>query len=324
MGRRSIRGRWTQAIWHRSPPPSTRLLAFGRLDILVNNAGLGPENKAEDVTEADYDLTFDVNVKGTFFASQAAGKAMIRQGFGRIVNLSSQAGFVALPTESVYCAPKAAISHLTKCLAVEWGSHGITVNAVAPTFIRTPGTEPALADPEFHADAVERIAALHRIGEPPDVAGAACRVPRLAGRRPDHRYDAADRRRLIADAVEDGVHDRPLGRGGSRRRWVSASGSSTTVARPRSACSRPSMMKTRRPDDLARLRHAAQGAAAEREVHRRLALAARLVVAAVVRRRHGAGDLEHPHELGRRSPRPSARRAGSWPGRGPSRSRPGW
>ena len=97
---------------------------------------------------------------------------MIRQGFGRIINLSSQAGFVALPTESVYCATKAAIAHLTKCLAVEWGSHGITVNAVAPTFIRTPGTEPDLADPAFHADVVERIAALHRIGEPIDVAGA--------------------------------------------------------------------------------------------------------------------------------------------------------
>ncbi len=145
---------------------------FGHLDLLVNNAGLGPANKAEDVTEADYDLTFDVNVKGTFFASQAAGRVMIGQGFGRIINLSSQAGFVALPTESVYCATKAAIAHLTKCLAVEWGHHGITVNGVAPTFIRTPGTEPDLADPAFHAEVVERIAALHRIGEPVDVAGA--------------------------------------------------------------------------------------------------------------------------------------------------------
>ncbi len=145
---------------------------LGRLDILVNNAGLGPANNAEDVTEADYDLTFDVNVKGTFFASQAAGRAMIRQRFGRIINLSSQAGFVALPTESVYCTTKAAIAHLTKCLAVEWGSYGITVNAVAPTFIRTPGTEGDLADAEFHRDVVERIAALHRIGEPMDVAGA--------------------------------------------------------------------------------------------------------------------------------------------------------
>ena len=67
---------------------------------------------------------------------------------------------------------KAAISHLTKCLAVEWGKHNINVNAVAPTFVHTPGTEAALADPTFHADVVERIAALHRIGEPVDVTGA--------------------------------------------------------------------------------------------------------------------------------------------------------
>lgn len=145
---------------------------LGSLTILVNNAGLGPENPAEDVREEDFDLTVAVNVKGTFFASQAAGRVMISQRYGRIINLSSQAGFVALPTESVYCLTKAAVSHLTKCLAVEWGQHNITVNAVAPTFIATPGTEPALADPEFRADVEERIAGLHRVGQPMDVAGA--------------------------------------------------------------------------------------------------------------------------------------------------------
>ncbi len=144
---------------------------FGRLDILVNNAGLGPSNLAEDVREEDFDLTLAVNLKGTFFASQAAGRVMIKQGYGRIINLSSQAGFVALPTESIYCMTKAAISHLTKCLAVEWGQYNIAVNAVAPTFIRTPGTEEALADEAFRADVLSRIA-LRRIGEPMDVAGA--------------------------------------------------------------------------------------------------------------------------------------------------------
>ncbi len=145
---------------------------LGRLDILVNNAGLAPDNLAENVREEDFDLTLAVNLKGTFFASQAAGRVMIRQKSGRIINLSSQAGFVALPTESVYCMTKAAIAHLTKCLALEWGKYNITVNAVAPTFIRTPGTEGALANHEFRSDVVERIAALHRIGEPMDVAGA--------------------------------------------------------------------------------------------------------------------------------------------------------
>ena len=201
MGRRSMRvamdvrdlGQITAAV-------DDVVAEFGHLDVLVNNAGLGPANKAEVVTEADYDLTFDVNVKGTFFASQAAGRQMIRQRFGRIINLSSQAGFVALPTESVYCTTKAAISHLTKCLAVEWGSHGITVNAVAPTFIRTPGTEPDLADPEFHRRCrrADRRPAPHRRSG----RRRRCRrVPRLAGGRPDHRHDSADRRWL----------DRPVG-----------------------------------------------------------------------------------------------------------------
>ena len=148
------------------------LETFGRIDILVNNAGVGPENPAELATEADFDLTCAVNLKGTFFVSQAVGRAMIARGSGRIVNLSSQAGLVALPGEAVYCMTKAAISHLTRCLAVEWGRYGITVNAVAPTFILTPGTAPALENPEFKAEVIERIAGLHRIGAPADVTGA--------------------------------------------------------------------------------------------------------------------------------------------------------
>jgi NAD(P)-dependent dehydrogenase (short-subunit alcohol dehydrogenase family) len=145
---------------------------FGRIDILVNNAGIAPENLAENVREDDFDETLAINLKGTFFASQSVGRLMIRQNSGKIIMMSSQAGFAALPTESIYCMTKAGISHLTKCLAVEWGKHGITVNAVAPTFINTPGTESALADAAFRADTLERIAALHRIGEPMEVAGA--------------------------------------------------------------------------------------------------------------------------------------------------------
>jgi NAD(P)-dependent dehydrogenase (short-subunit alcohol dehydrogenase family) len=145
---------------------------FGKLDILVNNAGIAPENLAENVTEKDFDATIAINLKGTFFASQAAARIMMRQKYGRIINMSSQAGFAALPTESIYCMTKAGIAHLTKCLAIEWGKYNITVNAVAPTFIHTPGTEEYLSVPENRADTVERIAALHRIGEPMEVAGA--------------------------------------------------------------------------------------------------------------------------------------------------------
>jgi NAD(P)-dependent dehydrogenase (short-subunit alcohol dehydrogenase family) len=146
---------------------------LGALDLLINNAGGGAGHvPAEDVSLADFQRTIDINLKSTFFTCQAAFAPMRERGFGRIVNVSSQAAMVALPGEAVYCMAKAGVSHLTRCLAVEWGRHGITANAVAPTFIRTPGTEPALSDPAFRAEVEERIAALHRIGEPDEVAGA--------------------------------------------------------------------------------------------------------------------------------------------------------
>jgi NAD(P)-dependent dehydrogenase (short-subunit alcohol dehydrogenase family) len=144
---------------------------YKRLDILVNNAGVAPENLAENVSEKDFDYTLAVNLKGTFFVSQLAGGLMIKQQYGRIINLSSQAGFVALPGESVYCMTKAGIAHLTKCFAAEWGKYNITVNAVAPTFIYTPGTEEYLADEDAKKHVLSKIV-LGRIGEPKDVANA--------------------------------------------------------------------------------------------------------------------------------------------------------
>ncbi len=142
---------------------------FRRIDILVNNAGIGAPNPAEHVTERDFDETLAVNLKGTFFVAQAVGRVMLRQRRGCIINIGSQAGAVALPTESVYCLTKAAIAHLTKCLALEWAPRGIRVNAVAPTFIRTPGTRKWLEDPAFAASVRRRIP-LGRMGEPRDVA----------------------------------------------------------------------------------------------------------------------------------------------------------
>jgi len=144
---------------------------YKRLDIVVNNAGVAPENLIENVTEKDFDYTVAVNLKGTFFVSQLAGSLMIKQQYGRIINLSSQAGFVALPGESVYCMTKAGIAHFTKCFAAEWGKYNITVNAVAPTFIYTPGTEEYLAHEEARKHVLSKIV-LGRIGEPKDVANA--------------------------------------------------------------------------------------------------------------------------------------------------------
>jgi NAD(P)-dependent dehydrogenase (short-subunit alcohol dehydrogenase family) len=146
---------------------------FGHLDILVNNAGGGVDERPVEVyTEADFDFVLDLNVKSTFFLSQHAGKHMMARGSGAIVNMGSQAGAIALPGEAVYCLGKAAVSHMTKCFAVEWGNRGVRVNCVAPTFIETDGTADMLARPAFKADVLERIAALHRIGAPREVADA--------------------------------------------------------------------------------------------------------------------------------------------------------
>jgi NAD(P)-dependent dehydrogenase (short-subunit alcohol dehydrogenase family) len=113
-----------------------------------------------------------INVKSTFFLTQYAGKHMLARGQGAIVNMGSQAGVIALPGEAVYCLSKAAVSHMTKCFAVEWGGKNVRVNCVAPTFIETDGTADMLARPAFKAEVIERIAALHRIGQPREVADA--------------------------------------------------------------------------------------------------------------------------------------------------------
>lgn len=145
---------------------------FGGLDILVNNAGGGVMGTSLDITEEEFDSVWQLNTRSTFFVSQHAARIMRKAGRGAIVNIASQAGLVALPGESAYCTAKAAVIHLTRCHAVEWGEYGIRVNAVAPTFIETDGTSVALSDPAFRQDTVERIAALHRIGVPTEVSGA--------------------------------------------------------------------------------------------------------------------------------------------------------
>ena len=144
---------------------------FGCVDILVNNVGIAPGNLAEAVTEADFDATLAVNLKGTFFMTQAIGRSMMARKAGRIINISSQAGTVTLKGESIYCMTKAGLNHLTRCLAAEWAPHGVTVNSVAPTFIHTDGTKPALSDPDFHQRTLDHIP-LGRIGHTDDVVGA--------------------------------------------------------------------------------------------------------------------------------------------------------
>lgn len=145
--------------------------AFGRLDILVNSAGLGTNHDAIDATEAEWDELFAVNVRGLFFACQSAARVMLPQGSGRIINMASQAGLVGIARHAAYSASKAAVIGLTKVLALEWSPHGVTVNAVAPTWVYTPGTAERLDDPEFLASVLARIPA-GRVATTDEIAAA--------------------------------------------------------------------------------------------------------------------------------------------------------
>ncbi len=153
---------------------------FGQLDILVNNAGLGNNHDTVDITEDDWDSMMDVNLKGLFFCCQAAGRIMLAQGRGRIINMSSQASVVAIPRHTVYCATKGGVNMLTKVLAIEWGGQGVTVNAVGPTFIYTPGTAERLDNPDFLAGVLDKLPIGH-VGTITDVAGAVIYLASPAG-----------------------------------------------------------------------------------------------------------------------------------------------
>ena len=144
---------------------------LGRLDILVNNAGIGAEHDPLDVTEADWDTLVEVNLKGTFFTTQSVARHMLDRGYGRVIMISSQASLVGLPGSAVYCATKAGVNGMVRALAMEWGARGVTVNAIAPTWIYTPGTAERLDDPEFRRGVLARIP-VGRIGTPDDVAAA--------------------------------------------------------------------------------------------------------------------------------------------------------
>ncbi len=153
---------------------------FGSLDVLVNNAGLGANHPAEDVTEAAWDQMMDVNLRGLFFACQAAGRIMLAQSRGRIINMSSQAGVVGIRDHAVYSASKGGVNLLTKVLALEWSGRGVTVNAVAPTFIHTPGTAERLDQPDYLADVLSRLP-IGRVGTTTDVAAAVLYLASPAG-----------------------------------------------------------------------------------------------------------------------------------------------
>ena len=149
---------------------------FGRLDIVVNSIGGGAGTAlydAQDYPEAEWDRIVDLNLRTTLLPSQAAAKAMIAAGNGgRILNLSSVRGQLGIDAGySAYVAAKGALNALTRQHATEWAKHGITVNAISPTFVRVPQTESLLADEAFYERLIARIP-LRRIADTDDLAGA--------------------------------------------------------------------------------------------------------------------------------------------------------
>lgn len=145
---------------------------YGRLDVLVNNAGLNVPQGVFEVDEASWDSVIDTNLKGTFFAAQAAARHMAERGEGgRIINIASQAGVVGIEERSAYGASKGGALTMTKVLAIELAQYGITVNAVAPTFVATELTRSTLEDPEWRERILSRIPLGH-VGEVEDVAAA--------------------------------------------------------------------------------------------------------------------------------------------------------
>ncbi|WP_312526490.1 2-dehydro-3-deoxy-D-gluconate 5-dehydrogenase KduD [Paracoccus sp. (in: a-proteobacteria)] len=148
------------------------LAAFGRLDILVNNAGIIRRADSVDFTEADWDAVIDTNLKTVFFLSQAAGRHMIAQGGGKIVNIASLLSFqggIRIPS---YTASKSGLAGLTRLLACEWAAKGVNVNAIAPGYFVTNNTTALRDDPQRSADILARIPA-GRWGNPSDIGGAA-------------------------------------------------------------------------------------------------------------------------------------------------------
>jgi len=148
------------------------LSAFGGIDILVNSAGVARLAPAEDLSLEDWDKTIDINLKGTFLMSQAVGKAMIAAGGGgKIVNLASQAGTVAIDQHVAYCASKFGVIGLSKVLAAEWGKHRVCVNTISPTVVLTELGKKVWDNP--NGEALKARIPSGRFALPEEIAAAA-------------------------------------------------------------------------------------------------------------------------------------------------------
>ena len=152
----------------------------GPIDIVVNNSGVANTQRLIDVTPADYDFVMRTNTEGAFFVAQAVAKRMIARAkdneaagnpekSARIINIASVGGLRVLPQIGVYCMSKAAVIHMTRSMAVEWGRYGINVNAICPGYIRTE-----INEAQFDSEAGQKLVQMlprHRVGDPSDLDG---------------------------------------------------------------------------------------------------------------------------------------------------------
>lgn len=156
--------------------------ALGSIDILVNNAGINIRKPVLELTPEEYRQVLATNLEGYFLCARAAGRHLVEQGHGKVINVSSIMGSVALPGQAAYASSKGGVEQLTKVLALEWALHGVQVNALAPTYFETELTRPLFEDPERNSFISGRTP-MGRWGQPHELAGA---VIFLASRASDY------------------------------------------------------------------------------------------------------------------------------------------
>lgn len=146
------------------------LKAFGHIDILVNNAGVNVRKPVLELSSEEWDLVLNTNLKGYFLMAQAVVPHMLSQGYGKVINMASILGTVALPSQLAYASSKGGVMQMTKVMALEWAQQGVQVNAIGPTYFETPLVAQLRNDPERYRFIVERTP-MGRWGQPDELAG---------------------------------------------------------------------------------------------------------------------------------------------------------